>query len=435
LADGPEFSPKSVWREAVETAVRREVDAVLVSGDVIDEGNSYFEAYGPFEDGVRQLDEAGIDTVVVSGNHDSTLLPRLVSNLDCDGLYCLGAEGTWERCTIERDGKPLVHIDGWSFPHQHYYKSPVSAYEPNPIDDDTPLVGLLHADLDAPDSEYAPVSRAELEDTPADAWLLGHIHAPGIRIEGNPTVFYPGSPQPLDPGETGVHGVWLLQRDAAGSFTAEQLPIATVQYDEVEINVTGLEDTRDLPAKVTDRLQQYVESNLDASAVRLLCARLRLVGETSTHGVLVRQRESFESDLALQAGGLDIHVDKLDIATRPEVDLHTLAGETTPVGYLAELLLELNKDMPNSEAIKKSTGAGADGDESYSPAVQHDQLISDTTEIVRQVRSSGTYTPLRRAGRQAETNTDPPEEMASDALRQQARLLLNELLLQAEGEP
>lgn len=51
--DGPNFSPKAIWQSTVDEAIDRDVDAVVVTGDVVDRENRYFEAYGAFEEGVR----------------------------------------------------------------------------------------------------------------------------------------------------------------------------------------------------------------------------------------------------------------------------------------------------------------------------------------------------------------------------------------------
>ena len=43
--DGPELSPKAVWLSTVQEAIDRDVDAVVIAGDVVDQENRYFEAY------------------------------------------------------------------------------------------------------------------------------------------------------------------------------------------------------------------------------------------------------------------------------------------------------------------------------------------------------------------------------------------------------
>ncbi len=92
--DGPAFSPKAVWRETVQQAIDCDVDAVVVTGDVADRENRYFEAYGAFERGAVRLDKAEIPTTTIAGNHDFDVLPRIVRDLDLDNLHLLGENGT-----------------------------------------------------------------------------------------------------------------------------------------------------------------------------------------------------------------------------------------------------------------------------------------------------------------------------------------------------
>ncbi|MCB9916118.1 MAG: metallophosphoesterase [Planctomycetes bacterium] len=62
------LGPRETWGEVVETAIAREVDAVLLAGDVVESANGALEAYGELLAGARRLREAGIDLVAVAGN-------------------------------------------------------------------------------------------------------------------------------------------------------------------------------------------------------------------------------------------------------------------------------------------------------------------------------------------------------------------------------
>src|SRR5690606_22279419 len=121
--------------------------------DIIDRANRFYEAIGALESGLRTLSAAGIEVVLVSGNHDHDILPLALESLDAPGIHLLGQGGEWERRTIERRGTRL-HLDGWSFPAAWHEESPLASYA-LPADG-TPTLALLHADLDQPRSVYAP---------------------------------------------------------------------------------------------------------------------------------------------------------------------------------------------------------------------------------------------------------------------------------------
>lgn len=54
-----EFGVAYVWEKIVETAIAWRVDLVVLTGDVVDRENRYFEAMGPIEQGLRKLRDAG----------------------------------------------------------------------------------------------------------------------------------------------------------------------------------------------------------------------------------------------------------------------------------------------------------------------------------------------------------------------------------------
>ncbi|WP_416838761.1 metallophosphoesterase family protein [Haloferax sp. DFSO52] len=403
--DSPNVSPRSIWHAIVEQAIQQDVDGVLISGDVIDRENQYFEAFGAFKGGAERLDEADIPTIVVSGNHDYNSLPQLVSGLDLDNLTLIGTDGSWERHTISEDDQPILHVDGWSFPQEHVLKSPLSQY--SMADSDVPVIGLLHADITSADSDYAPVEQHDLEAEPVEAWLLGHIHAPSIHVESSPTVFYPGSPQALDPGEPGPHGPWLLSIN--GSETGlEQLPLASVRYDQIEVAVDQAESTKEIPPLINTHIEEHVVNNVDTTHLELLVARVKLVGRTPAHREIALERETIEDQLQFKIGSLPVHIDSVEVDTEPAVDLEERAKESSPVGYLAEMLLTLEHGDPDGE---------------------YEELISDASESIREAKAGGAYSPLRREG---QINT-VDEDDAIELVQRQGRLLLHELLTQTEG--
>jgi DNA repair exonuclease SbcCD nuclease subunit len=404
--DGPELSPKSVWLSIVQEAIDRDVDGVVIAGDVVDQENRYFEAYGAFEDGVAQLDDQDVPVLVVAGNHDFAALPEMAGNLDSDALQFLGRGGSWERWTLKQDGDPLAHFDGWSFPDEHVYDSPLDEYD-LPEADDAPLIGVIHADLDSPGSRYAPVLSSDLRDTSAVTWVLGHIHSPGIRIDSQPLALYPGSPQPLDPGERLAHGPWLVTIPPNGIVTTEKVPLASVRYDQIEVDASGADNPQAVVSMVSAKIKDHVRSELDTKSLELSLVRVRLIGRTDAHSALMNQRRSMERDLGFKQGSVTVRIESIEVDTRPTIDLEKLSQGDNAAAYLADLLLEIENGDPR---------------ETYR------NVIDDSLTAMRQVHSANAYNPLRR-----ETKlNDPNGEDAIETLEQQARVLLDTLLSQKD---
>lgn len=458
--DDSRFAPETIWQSIVQEAIDRNVDAVVLTGDVVDEENKYFEAVGPFERGALELDEHNIPLVVVAGNHDFDVFPRITRELDSTGLQCLGTGGTWETWTLDRGGDPLVQFTGWSFPSDQQYESPINSFDElleeslnesldesnGPVDDDVPTVGLLHADLGVPDSTYAPVTNDDLQRTPVDAWLLGHIHKPQIRSETDPFIIYPGSPQPLDPGEPGAHGPWIIEFDPTGTITHEQLPLASLRYEETAVDVSEATDAKDVRPLVEAHMSDHVQDSIDTGHLDLVLARLRLMGRTDAHRDIVDTRSTIESDLSLQVGAVDVRIERLLVDTGPLVDLEGRAEGDSPDSYLATLLLALQDKTPEEGRIEEGTadeetrGEETTGESEItfeaveaSEAFEDDYraVLEDALAAMERAYEAGAYKHLR-----GESRVDPPTE--SDAIRlveRQARLLLDALIDQQGAQP
>lgn len=170
------------WQAVVDSAIAHRCDLLILTGDIVDQDNKFWEAIGPLASGIHRLVEHDIRTVAVSGNHDHDVLPRLADQFAGSGAFrLLGRDGQWERYSVDVAGQAVLHIDGWSFPNQYVDFDPVEAY-PATDGDGIPVVGIVHGDLDAPGSRYAPLSLARLRQQRVDGWVLGHIHKPQLII-------------------------------------------------------------------------------------------------------------------------------------------------------------------------------------------------------------------------------------------------------------
>jgi DNA repair exonuclease SbcCD nuclease subunit len=343
--DARQFSAAASWSALVDLAISEQVDVVAISGDVIDRQNRYFEAAGPFERGIRRLAEAGIEAVAVTGNHDFDVLPLLARGLPVGQLRLLGVGGVWERHTIERDGAPALHIDGWSFPSEHVLSNPLDSYLSSP-GDGVPVLGLLHADLDQSASRYAPVALHDLTQTPVTAWLLGHIHHPqAIAADGRPLILYPGSPLAMDPGETGPHGPWLMELAPGQPARCRQLPASPIRYDQLSVALDAVSGRDDLLDQINAAVQRRLLEISDAGGdLTYVAFRLVLTGRTPLHRELARHLRELQADFHPQQNGVTGFVERLLDETRPAIDLNDLSRRNDPPGELARVLQALEAD-------------------------------------------------------------------------------------------
>ena len=402
-----DLSVEQVWQDLVAYAVQQDVDVVALTGDVVDNENATYESLGPLQRGLDRLDEAEIDTVAVSGNHDYNALPRLDQMVEASRFHLLGRGGQWDDAVVEPEDATPVQFLGWSFRNAHEPSDPLKDLPGEMIDGDIPTVGLLHAEVGVPESVYAPVSLDGLRKHPVAAWLLGHIHKQQVWEDTSSPVLYPGSPQPLDPGETGAHGPCLVEVDSDGAVDTSPLPRATLRYDLVKVSVDGEEEKEGVDETITDSVRERLQKALqEQPELRRLVCRLRLTGRTPLHREI--------GDIAAEvANGLELPVDeavatveKTEIRTRPDLDLERIAEGSDPPAVLARLLLDIEN--------------GKESD-----------LARDAWEEIEMVRDrvmrSPPYKPLRTDGEEAVEG-----ESMEETIRRQGLLLLDELLGQTD---
>lgn len=354
-------TPAVVWELMVAWAIEQGVDVMALTGDVVDRANRFFEAIGPLERGLKRLVEASIDVVAVSGNHDFDVLPRLVDTIGSKRFHLLGRGGAWQEIHLARGGETL-RVQGWSFPSEHHAESPLASYTALASSRDRaehagPTILLTHGDLDSTASRYAPVTRRELAALPVTVCLLGHVHKPLYESNATgPAVLYPGSPQALDPGETGKHGPWLLEFAGSTIRSARQIPLSLIRYEELLVDVTDAVELAEVQTTLSVAVRKRLaEIARDGGPLELLSLRLTLAGRTPLHhrlprdltGQLTDFRPSHENILAL--------VEKVRFATRPAIDLQELSRAHDAPGMLARLILDLQSGEHHAD-VEHLTG-------------------------------------------------------------------------------
>ena len=376
-----ELTPAAALRLAVDLAVEEQVDAVLFAGDVVESTNARFEAISPLEECIRRLLDSGIEVIAVAGNHDVEALPRMASLLE--GFTLLGAGGSWESRTIEKDTAPVAEIIGWSFGERYVRQSPVAQLLSEPLErvsSSVPRIGLLHADLNASGGTYAPIRQVELDDTGFDAWLLGHIHKPSVenlsaRAESRPSG-YLGSLIGLDPSETGPHGPWILRVREGGEIHLEHIPLAPMRWEQVSISVDGLDHVEDVADRLMSEAANHVRRiGQEGPVPRAVGLIARLTGTSPCHEDIGKRIAAGDwQDLGRVVDETAVFFSKITAAMTPRLDLAEIAKGDDPAALMARRLMTLEWDDDRSrDLLEQARAALVDiaRDDRWSPVSEH----------------------------------------------------------------
>lgn len=340
--DPRSLGPRAALEAVVDEALARSVRAVVFLGDVVDDEDHFLEAWSALEAAVRRLVRAGVEVLAVAGNHDVKVLPRLADSVQ--GFRLIGRGGRWESLVLQEGGRPLVRLVGWSFARAEQRESPLGSFPSLPRSD-VATIGLLHCDLDAHGGYHAPVARRELDSAPCDAWLLGHIHAPSHEtLRAERPIGYLGSLSGLDPTETGAHGPWLVRLDGRRAML-EQLPLAPLAWERIDLDVGGLKDPQELDSALVAALRARSEEREPSLGAALAVGcRVRLCGQHARHREIDARARWLDRDdqrgaLRPRFGQRAWFVERIESAARAALDLVAIARGADPPGLLARRLL------------------------------------------------------------------------------------------------
>lgn len=306
----------------VDLAIAERVDAVLIAGDLYDGDQTSMKTARFLAGQLGRLDEAGVATFIIRGNHDA--MSRITKELVLPESVKL-FRGRAEVVEIERDGLPVA-VHGMSFADPQAPESLLPKYRP--AVGGAVNIGLMHTSLDgAPGHDnYAPCSLADLMATGFDYWALGHIH---LRA-AHKGVVMPGMPQGRDINEAGDKTVSLVTITDDRQVLVEERLVSEARFERLSIDVTGLEDWRELPG----RLEAGLAPLRDGTRSPQLVARLTLTGATPLAFRLRRDGDLLraEAEQAAERVGRS-WVEQLALDVAPP----GFAADAAEAGALAEL--------------------------------------------------------------------------------------------------
>jgi DNA repair protein SbcD/Mre11 len=324
----------------IDLCLEREVDFLLVAGDVYDGADRSLRAQLRFRDGMQRLAERGIRAYVVHGNHDpldgwshALQMPETV-HVFRDRL---------ESVVFEKEGAAVARIHGISYPTREIemdFGQGMRREGAEPFQ-----IGLLHCNAggNPRHDPYAPRSVAELIDAQLDYWALGHIHERQTLHSSEPFIGYPGNTQGRHINESGPRGCLRVTVGADGRLaeTPEFVPTDRVRWEPVQFDIAGIESLDGL----LDALEDRMETLLQESGRRPLVTRITLTGRGALHRELARPETLADVEAALRSRGAPwtpfIWLERLVSNTRPDLDLDSRRAGQDFLGDVLRLIDEV----------------------------------------------------------------------------------------------
>lgn len=244
----------------LDAAREQEADALLVAGDLLDRAGDHAALRAEVR---SRLDEAGVPTFLLPGNHDRD-------------AYRPGQD--WGGATSLLLGEPLqvtavddVRLIGLPYPRTPTTFASLRRRVAERVETGAPHVLALHGTLvDAADphiqeesrddepGDYFPVRTADLRGLGVDYVALGHYHQPELRRLGETTVAYSGSPSPVGSHAWGRRSAVLLDTEAEG-LDARTVELPVPYRRRVTRWLTPFEELEELEA-----LGRELEAEADA---------------------------------------------------------------------------------------------------------------------------------------------------------------------------
>jgi DNA repair exonuclease SbcCD nuclease subunit len=306
---------RSTLRRILDLAWAERADAVLCAGDLY-EHDRYTPDTAAF---LRAcFDKAYPLRIFISpGNHDYFGPDSIYSTVGWSPNVRVFSENRLEPVTLDH-GFTL-----WGAAHKTPAGTP-GFLEGFKTDRGGVNIALFHGselgslpDQGAGKSAHAPFREQDIEKSGLRHAFVGHYHSPKDSVFHT----YPGNPDPLSFGETGVRGAVIATVAEDGSIERSRHRVAVTQLHEVTLDVTGCSTRQEIRDSLAGRL-----------------AGLRGASRVQIQGELASQVDLVESDLLGIPTDLDAYLIQFGRLEAVR-DLASLAGEPTVRGRFVKDVL------------------------------------------------------------------------------------------------
>lgn len=223
------------FKKIVDTALKEEVDFVLIVGDLFDSENRTLRAEVFLKEQFKRLEKEQIFVYISHGNHDP-LTEKITNDWPDNVSVFSNRVETYQ--AITKDGE-TIFVHGFSYQHDTSYENKIDEY-PSSQGKKGIHIGMLHGTYSKSSTKnrYTEFILEDLNQKLYHYWALGHIHE-RQELSDMPPIYYPGNIQGRHFGEQGPKGCLLVEGDHL-RLNATFIPTQQIRFEEATINTDKL---------------------------------------------------------------------------------------------------------------------------------------------------------------------------------------------------
>lgn len=330
----------------VDLAIEEKAAFVLLAGDLYD-GDWKDYSTGIFlSRQMGKLHQHGIRVFAVAGNHDAA--NRMTKALNTPANMKILSAGKVETIKL---AEYSVAIHGRSFKTQHVDENLAAGF--CQAIKGMFNIGLLHTSLDGREGHatYAPCNLDDLRSKNYQYWALGHIHKQEI-VSKDPFVVFPGCIQGRHIRESGPKGCVVVTVEEEAITEMEQMPLDVLRWTLTEIDLTDIEETRD----VLEKVREAIEQERALAEDRPLAMRIRLTGATKLSDQFAAFPEKLEQQmkaLGAETAGDGVWIERVENMTLGKYDLETALADDTSLGQLLKAIISTPDDAGQIDGMEE----------------------------------------------------------------------------------
>ncbi|MCZ0703318.1 DNA repair exonuclease SbcCD nuclease subunit [Natronobacillus azotifigens] len=238
----------------VDIAIKKQVDFVVVVGDIFDQTVQSVYAQIQFLHACQKLNDANIQVYISYGNHDYSQSNQKVIDYP-NNVHVFSEENVTAKIFTKKS-QDLAAIYGFSYPHRAVMNNKTAEYQKIA---NTPYhIGMLHGSVaqNTEHDHYAPFQVSELIEKPFDYWALGHIHKRMV-LKKNPSIVYPGNLQGRSKKETGEKGCYYVELDKQETKRTF-IPLQSVCFEVATLDMENCSTISDFRMKLNGLVEKML---------------------------------------------------------------------------------------------------------------------------------------------------------------------------------